>query len=207
MLDQNVPNPLAKNPNFHTHKVFAAIGIILIVVIIIFGIFAYVFRGQIGDFVMGVPQSSNIENPIKTSTSSAKTATSSSEKNETADWETYTSKTFSVKYPIGWTKSNDASDLENVVFRNSGMKVTIIIITNGGVSPNTQGYSKWETIDVKFNDKITKANEITFNDGTWTLFAQGAGSKGEWYETLVDRVPTAAERTTMAMILSTFKFL
>ncbi|MEX0616654.1 MAG: hypothetical protein WD231_02440 [Candidatus Woykebacteria bacterium] len=37
MLNQNVPNPLAKNPNLYTHKVFAAIGIILIVIIIICG--------------------------------------------------------------------------------------------------------------------------------------------------------------------------
>ncbi|MDP2671495.1 MAG: hypothetical protein Q8P13_03515 [bacterium] len=43
MLDNNVPNPFAKNPNFYTHKVFAAVGLILIgTIIAAAGIWYYV---------------------------------------------------------------------------------------------------------------------------------------------------------------------
>ena len=202
MLDQNVPNPFAKTPNFHTHKVFASIGIILIAMIIIGGGIWYFV--QSAEDKAGTVDDNTVN---KTATSSAKTATSSATKDETADWKTYTSKTFSVKYPEGWLTSSDASDLENIVFKNAGMKVTIIIITEGGVSPNTQGSSKSETTNVEFNDTITKANEITYSDGTWKLFTQSGGSNGEWYELDSTKIPTTEERTTMITILSTFKFL
>ena len=101
MLDQNVPNPLAKNPNFHTHKVFAAIGIILIVMIII--------GGGIWYFVQSAEdKAGTIEETItKVATTSAKTTTKSVTKDETANWKTYTSTKFkySIKYPEDWSQS------------------------------------------------------------------------------------------------------
>src|SRR3990172_5696775 len=43
MLDQPVPNPLAKNPNIYTHKVFATIGLILVgVIVVVAGIWYFV---------------------------------------------------------------------------------------------------------------------------------------------------------------------
>ena len=42
----------------------------------------------------------------KKATSSTKISTPSAEKDETADWKTYTSKTISFKYPSGWSISD-----------------------------------------------------------------------------------------------------
>lgn len=103
MLDQPVPNPLAKNPNFYTHKVFAAIGIILIVTIaIVAGVWYYV-ESQGGN------KTPETQNDVKVSTQTAKTATKSAEKDETADWKTFTSTKwgFKVKYPKDWAIAND----------------------------------------------------------------------------------------------------
>ncbi len=46
MLDKPVPNPLAKNPNIYTHKVFAAVGLILIGTIIAVAGIWYFVNGQ-----------------------------------------------------------------------------------------------------------------------------------------------------------------
>lgn len=102
MLDQPVPNPLAKNPNVHTHKVFAAVGLILIgVIITVAGIWYYV-EGQSGT----ADTASNETITTKVSTSSAKADTKTEEKaDETADWKTYTNSTYgySIKYPSDYT--------------------------------------------------------------------------------------------------------
>lgn len=92
MLDQNVPNPLAKNPNFHTHKVFAAIGIILIVAIVIVGGIWYFVQSAL-DKVIPDEFVTN-----KVSTSSAKISTTSA---VPADWNVYenTKYSYSLKYP------------------------------------------------------------------------------------------------------------
>ncbi len=92
MLNQPVPNPLAKNPNFYTHKVFASIGLVLIgAVAILFGA-AIIFRVNLTDLLGN------------TATNENKVATSSAKPNPTANWKTYTSQTanFSIKYPSDW---------------------------------------------------------------------------------------------------------
>ena len=98
MLDQPVPNPLAKNPNVYTHKVFAAVGLILIgTIIAVAGVWWYV-ENQTG------AETANKTTTTKVSTSSAKKTTASAEKEETADWKIYTSTKFnySLKYPTEW---------------------------------------------------------------------------------------------------------
>ncbi len=89
MLDQPVPNPLAKNPNVHTHKVFASVGMILAgLIIVLFG-GAIAFDIDIADIFVSKPSEETI---TKVSTSSAKQATDSAkkeEKDETADWAIY----------------------------------------------------------------------------------------------------------------------
>src|SRR3990172_3163929 len=94
MLDQPVPNPLAKNPNVHTHKVFAAVGLILIgVIIAIAGIWYYVEGRYSKDGY------SADDNTYKTSTSSTKPATSSAKSSNTY---TNPEKTFTLVLPMGW---------------------------------------------------------------------------------------------------------
>lgn len=95
LLNQNVPNPLAKNPNVHTHKVFAAVGLILIFTIAIAaGIWYYVAgRYSINDSVI------NYSN-TKTDTTN-KTSTSSAKKDESASWKNYSNSDigFSIRFP------------------------------------------------------------------------------------------------------------
>ncbi len=69
-LDKNVPNPLAKNPNVHTHKVFASVGLVLIGVIIILSILGYFYRDQVADFFNENTGTANTEKATKSSISS-----------------------------------------------------------------------------------------------------------------------------------------
>ncbi len=97
VLDKNVPNPLAKNPNVHTHKVFATVGLILIGLIISL---AFVVVGIWGYFNPNITPEP--ESTVKVSTSSAKKSTDSAEK---TDLTTYKSETFkySIDYPKTYT--------------------------------------------------------------------------------------------------------
>jgi hypothetical protein len=105
MLDQNVPNPLAQNPSFHTHKVFASVGLILIGLIVgIGGTWYFVQSAQ-------DKAPATEDNKVKVSTSSAKTKTETklTEKDETADWKNHTSTKlgFLIKYPNDWTTATE----------------------------------------------------------------------------------------------------
>ena len=105
MLDQPVPNPLASNPNVHTHKVFAAVGLILIgTIIAAAGIWWYA-SGRNTDSA-----TDEVETTTKVSTSSAKTT--STTKDETADWKTFSDSTlnYSLKYPTGWLTNDCGPD-------------------------------------------------------------------------------------------------
>ena len=111
-----MPNPLAKNPNFHTHKVFAAIGIILTALIIIIALLWY-FTGSSLLF------DNNEEDITKVSTSSAKKATDSSSKNADEEWVTYKGKNiyadfsanpqvlinYSFQHPKAWKEAYTAT--------------------------------------------------------------------------------------------------
>ncbi len=80
LLNQNVPNPLAKNPNFFTHKVFAAIGLVLVgVVLVLFGL-ALIYHVNLADLFSTTPASDN----TKISTPSAKPATATTSAKSTS---------------------------------------------------------------------------------------------------------------------------
>lgn len=106
MLEQNVPNPLASNPGFHTHKVFAAIGIILTVAIIAIGGIWY-FVQSTEDKAPAAEEETTVK--VSTSSPKQKTVTKEVEKDETADWKTYQGKliNLSLKYPSNWTVGED----------------------------------------------------------------------------------------------------
>jgi hypothetical protein len=95
MLESPVPNPVASNPNIHTHKVFATVGLILIGAIIgIAGVWWYV-QNQ----AETVSEDSETTS-TKVSTSSAKASSSSG----TDNWSYYSSEKYkySYKYPDNW---------------------------------------------------------------------------------------------------------
>ena len=74
LLDRNVPNPMAKNPNFFTHKVVAAVGLILIgTIITASGIWWYV---------------ENQSGTKTTDDTTTKVSTSSAKKDDTGNWQT-----------------------------------------------------------------------------------------------------------------------
>lgn len=88
VLGKNVPNPLAKSPNFYTHKVFASVGLILIgVIVVLFGA-AIIFKVNLSDLF-----SNSTSTDTKVATSSAKT-------DPTANWKKFTHATFSVEFRI-----------------------------------------------------------------------------------------------------------
>lgn len=103
VLDKPVPNPLAKNPNVNTHKVFASIGLVLIgVIIIIAGVWYYV------DGRFSTAETNDSTAKVTTSSAKPKTSTTSSDlsskKDETKDWKTYIREDFgfSLKHPESW---------------------------------------------------------------------------------------------------------
>lgn len=98
MLDQPVPNPLAKNPNFFTHKVVAAVGLILVgTIAVLFGL-ALIYHVNIADLFNTAPAADN----TKVGTSSAKPNTATTSE-DTTNWKTYSSMGVSFKYPSTWT--------------------------------------------------------------------------------------------------------
>ncbi len=114
MLDQPVPNPVAKNPNIYTHKVFASVGLILIGTIIILSILAYFYPDQLAFLYSRINWTNNDVVFNKVSTSSAKTATSSASNIKVKDG--YASnKTFSIKIPNKFSLGADRDQESNGV--------------------------------------------------------------------------------------------
>lgn len=188
MLDQNVPNPLAKNPNFNTTKVFAAIGIILIVIIVI-GIGIWYFVQSAEDKANKVEEST----PITVATTSAKPKTTTSSAIP-SDWKTYTSASttfhWSIRYPREWTNYSQSGFLDNenkvpydTLWLNRGAsesqdngKTNISIFWKFQGDFNTCSFEKCTTDSINLGGRvanrttvvsgITKGDEFyTFKDG------------------------------------------
>ncbi len=113
VLDKNVPNPLAKNPNIHTHKVFASVGLILIGIIVLLSGLAFIYRDQVADLF---EQKTNTVESTKVSTSSAKTSTKSAEKDATSDRKTYKGKYFQMDYPSNFEKCTTPAPPEGIEY-------------------------------------------------------------------------------------------
>lgn len=146
MLDQPVPNPLAKNPNVHTHKVFASVGLILIGVIVILGILAFIYRDQVADMFDTKTAEENTTT-TKVSTTSAKPATSSATNDETKGWKIYTSTTFkyTIKYPPDWTEkvSSQETGVAGYILEQVNLNRLESEDANNG-KPNVRVYGNFE---------------------------------------------------------------
>lgn len=96
MEEQNIQVQTTKK-GFDFHKVFAAIGVILFVSIPVVAGIWYFTDGRFTNY------GTDADDTYKTSTDSAKkstnSATESADKDETADWKTYTTEDFSFNYP------------------------------------------------------------------------------------------------------------
>jgi len=105
---QTAPTPKENPLNMKTVVLAVVVGLIVLGLI-----FAFLFRGQLGDFLKGVPSSPGSSNVTKKATTSAKPATKSADKDETADWKTYTNNTykFSFRYPDNWEQKSTTSDV------------------------------------------------------------------------------------------------
>ncbi len=218
-----MPNPLAKNPNFHTHKVFAAIGIILAgTVLVLFGL-ALIYHINLADLFSSSPASDN----TKVSTPSAKplTATNSATKNETANWKTYIDqyKTFSIKHPPEFyeTKStyDDTSKVNVSLLRKDGGALTNFLPATRG--PNKDGemsitfdilaknqsetlknfVNRWINLNIgEFAPGNVDSNlkETLTVDGKSSLFYQGnLGPSVEHVEVYIPKNDTKVVRVTI----------
>lgn len=184
VLDKPVPNPLAKNPNVHTHKVFATVGLVLIGVIVFLSGLAFIYRDQVANLFEQKSESDNTVNTPKVSTSSAKKATDSAKKDETEDWKTYKSTVLGMefKFPKEWSVSSEnlktevkdvqfTSDKKYDGFNNS---LNLVITTDPTLTTKLRyeevkklnvGESKTitPTIDTPSTTKQTRIKDITLD--------------------------------------------
>ncbi len=164
LLDKPVPNPLAKNPNVHTHKVFAAIGIILIVMVII------------GSGIWYFVQSAEDKVELVDETTVTKTATSSAKES----WKTHTVKDFmSFDYPTSWTVSSQSVTV--ILLQSPNLLVTN---TTLGSKPYADAEANRGTYviitkepyisDKKLIDYVKQLNSsVTADEGTYTQTTLG----------------------------------
>lgn len=164
MLDQPVPNPVAKNPNIYTHKVFASVGLILIgTIVAIAGIWWY---------TQNQANSEPEDTSVKVSTTSAKPSTSSATKDETADWLIYNDGKYSVKYPAGWVASlSNLTKPSSILVVNDSQVVQIRfgndLITGPNVGPGTNANSLGEKIILVDGVKLNFVEQTRKDNGKW----------------------------------------
>ena len=223
MLDQNVPNPLAKNPNFYTHKVFAAVGLILIVsIVILAGIWYFV---QSAEDKAGTVDDNTV----------IKTATSSTTKDETTSWKKYSNETygFELKYPLEMSNDGQSAqgnlatleikDSTNSNTLGSGMFIHIYQANGDGYGTIKAAAASQAEIDKKYlvsvvdhtigeNIPAKSVNVLCENvtdilcDDVYTFVSlkdgQTLGIRAQWTAAYKDK-----NEKIYNQILSTFKFL
>lgn len=198
MLDQPVPNPLAKNPSVYTHKVFAAVGLILLgTVIVVSGIWYYL-------------------DSQKAKTQETTTQTTN---DVTQDWETYKTpyngKELSFKYPKDWQRNIELVDGQfnnaNYTVSKGSFKVTFFNNKErkATISGDSQDLEENYTVDsrmVNFNGKDESATEKSSKAGTsWEIFPNSVGNNFSYQLYSSNSVPTQEETDLMLKIVSTFK--
>jgi hypothetical protein len=220
MLDQPVPNPLAKNPNIHTHKVFASVGLILIGAILALAIGAIVFKVDVAE-LFGT-QKAEDSTTIKVATNSAKKATGSATKDETADWKTYTNNTyrFSFKYPDSWEQKTTTTDSwkvdveagNAVIFENkSGSRLTFSIKVDPSIAITLEKTETVEAAGQKIGlEYYTKSDGRKIVVTDYTIGNSSSLYKADRFNAaMLESGPAdfVKDLSEFKQILSTFKFL
>jgi cytoskeletal protein RodZ len=202
---QPAPQPQVATPQqkHNWKKVWLTILLIVGVVVVISGIYWFFILGK-------TSEDSDLTGPVPKvttpkATESAKEATPSAEKDETADWKTFKNESYSFKYPSTWEQTI-APNSNVVVSSDTEGTFNIGFYANQDysefISTFTQVIKKEEfTVDAHKATKIfinnpTKQVAIIIDD------AQMGGKDG-----LLQLNATTQNLTTVEKILSTFKFL
>ena len=154
----------------------------------------------------------------KEATSSATTTTPSAEKDETADWKTYSSKNFSFKYPPSWKQV--IAPHGNILFTLN--KETVLNFQPTLTTIKEDSYSNYvknlESSLSRFSDKQTTTKEklINSNKVTEIFYYEELTGIGETKkvsiivrkneEQVVKFETKAKNLTTVEILLSTFRF-
>ncbi len=219
ILEKPVPNPLAKNPNFYTHKVFATVGLILIGVIVLLLGAAIIFRVNLNDLLGNINFTEN------------KVASSSAKSDKTENWKTYTDENITFKYPLNWKTiySKDAStaeiiDVEPLDRKNYETSFNTLLITKAANPKNLtieqiihRDNSSGISLPSQFADSSIEKKENILVDGEngirYYLNESSTPTQDETYvlhEGYVYNFENnggVAFRDTYSQILSTFKFI
>lgn len=207
----NIQSPTAANPDKSRWK--NVLLITLIGTTLIFaGAAAYYYFGL--DKTTPTPETK----PPKTTTTSAKKTTTTETKDETAGWKTYTNtyknKSFTFKYPKDWAVSTETYSMGiDYLVKKGGNTIQFWSIRPRGASISgpaeviNQKYT-WSVINVDFDGRMIKSNELTSKEGgNWEIFPQGVSNLTFAFDITSSTVPSNDERSTMLIITSTFKFL
>ncbi len=180
MLDQPVPNPLAKNPNVYTHKVFATVGLILIgVIIAVAGIWYYV-DGQSGTTDTATDETTT----TKISTASAKKVEELQENTViTSAWKTYSNKNLGVsfKYPEDFKypteKVSEYISLNTQENMYEDKNVSVLVNKNDNLTARINQIKEKDIGESRF-DKVTRLPNL-YIDGAIAVREAQEGSTTE----------------------------
>ncbi len=169
-MDEKIIQPQITDKKMDFHKVFAAVGIILIVMIIIGGGMWYMVQSAEDK----IPVDDDIT-VTKVATNSAKTASSSA---IPSDWKTYETKEYTFKYPKDWKAEvkkiqRPEGEQEEIRLLSPNAKVSEIGVEAGeGMVSVTQGtlirflISNQYTSEKKLIDYVKEVNpEVTSGGG------------------------------------------
>lgn len=198
MLDQPVPNPAAQNPNIHTHKVFASVGLILIgTILAIAGIWWYV-QSQ-GGF-------------DSEDTDTTKVSTDSAKKDETADWKTYANTTagYKISYPPTWTfvveppNTNPGQEYTRDKFTGSEGEILIDYGSGlgGGCGPTQDGQLKIKNSTMS----VCIVNPNSEGGKTYNLLGAVSGEKDiPWRGFITVNKPVTSNESAVLDVVATIE--
>ena len=204
MGEKNI-QPQTTNKKLDLHKVFAAIGIILIVMIIIGGGMWYMVQSAEDK----VPVNDDVT-VTKVATNSAKTASSSA---IPSDWKTYNDGKYLVKYPIDWSVSTSTRVTPSslILVENSSVGVYMLFdryaLSGPSLGPETNRNNLGESSINVGGKQLIFFERTRKDDGIWYFFGGGTAEDDLYIEASAAVEPNGATKSIIKLIISTFKFL
>lgn len=217
-VQQPTPQPqVTTTPKSHDWK---KVGLTVLVILVVTGL----ITGAYWFLVLGKSSAdSDLTGPVpkvttKTSTESAKESTSSAEKDETADWGTYTDNRlkFQIKYPSAWTASFEDSksvspEEPNKIYRIITLKKgdeSIRFLEGGGLGFDSAFENKTFNIgDEKVNLRFYSYSDTQSAYMSYDNLDIPGSTEVLGFWIIVDKNTADKTITEIKKILSTFKFL